>query len=417
MFVIGKIPRKFKSFFGSVEHLFEKRQWPHFSSLVLAFAMAYGRRNIRHLNRFLEDQEHRQRHHDFLVHSPWDEAEVVSILARFILESMAPKQGELLELLVDLSHAAKRGKTMEAAHRYFDPVTKSYQFGHAFLLCTLRFRGVVIPWAVRLWAPRKFCRSEQAKGLGLKFRTSNELAAEVIREFPEDLARFFQVRVLFDSGFLNKEVVSACKDRDFRFISVAKSNRVFFPFCQWGKRRVSSYGPGVIRTHGKTIKLPGYRGPAKFRIATRTGNMHGIGMVQVVFSKRLSDGSFVALVTDDTDLPARDVVIGYRGRWPIEVTLKILKQCLGLGQYQTTRYEGLIHHLHLSLISFQLLTTLGLEDSAEELSKGAALKVDSIATLQDRLRHIIAAEHMKRLGRSQSLRSVLRRLKELLVAA
>jgi hypothetical protein len=198
---------------------------------------------------------------------------------------------------------------------------------------------------------------------------------------------------------------------------VAKSNRVFFPFCQAGKRRVSTYGPGVIRTHGKTIKLAGYRGPARFRIATRTGHMHGIGMVQVVFSKRLSDGSFVALVTDDTDLPARDVVIGYRGRWPIEVTLKILKQCLGLGQYQTTRHEGLIHHLHLCLISFQLLTNLGLEDSAEDLSSGTALEIDSIATLQDRLRHIVAGEHMRRLGRSRSPRSILRRIKELLVAA
>ena len=417
MFVIGTVPRKLKSFFGGVEPLFEKRQWPHFTTLVLVFAMAHGRRNIRHLNRFLEDQEHRQRHHDFLVQSPWDGAEVVRTLARFILNSMAPKQGELLELLVDLSHAAKRGKTMEAAHRYFDPVTKSYQFGHAFLLCILRFRGVVIPWAVRLWLPRKFCRSERAKALGLKFRNSNQLAAEIIRDFPEDLAGFFRVRVLFDCGFLNKEVVSACKARDFRFISVAKSNRVFFPFCQSGKRRVSTYGPGVIRTHGKTIKLPGYRGPAKFRIATRTGHMHGIGMVQVVFSKRLSDGSFVALVTDDTDLPARDVVIGYRGRWPIEVTLKILKQCLGLGQYQTTRHEGLIHHLHLCLISFQLLTNLGLEDSAGDLSSGTALEIDSIATLQDRFRHIIAGEHLRCLGRSRSLQSVLRRLKELLVAA
>ena len=187
---------------------------------------------------------------------------------------------------------------------------------------------MVIPWAVRAWASRKVCQTERAKALGLKFRNSNQLVAEVIREFPEDLARFFRVRVLFDSGFLNKEVVIACKDRDFRFISVAKSNRVFFPFCQSGKHGVSSYGPGVIRTHGKTIKLPGYRGTAKFRIATRTGHMHGIGMVQVVFSKRQSDGSFVALVTDDTDLPAGDGVIGYRGRWPIEVTLKILKQCL-----------------------------------------------------------------------------------------
>jgi hypothetical protein len=417
VFVIGKVPRKLKSFFGSVEHFFEKRQWPHFCSLVLVYALAHGRRNIHHLNHFLQDKARRQRRQDFLVESPWDGQSVVETFARIILESMAPQAGELLEVLIDLSHAAKRGKTMEAAHRYFDPVTKTYQWGHAFLLCVLRFRGVVVPWAIRLWVPRKFCRSPRGKELGLKFRNSSQLAAEVIREFPKDLAARFRVRVLFDCGFLNKTVVNACHDRDFRFISVAKSNRVFFPFVYSAKRRISSYGPGVVRAHGKTIQLPGSRRPAKFRVAARTGHMRGVGLVQVVFSERLSDRSFVALVTDDLKLSPREVVSGYRARWPIEVTTKLLKQCLGLGQYQTTRYEGLDHHLHLCLISFQLLTTLGLEDSAEDLSSGTAIELPSIPALQDRLRVLVAQDHMRRLGRSRSSRATLRRLKELLVAA
>lgn len=419
MFLIAGIPRALKRFFSNVEHLFEKRQWPHLCSLVLVYALAYGRRNIRHLNLFLKDPERRQRRQDFLVESPWGGGAVLQTVARAILESMEPQQGELLELLLDLSHTSKRGKTMEAAHRYFDPVTKSYQWGHAFLLGVLRFRGVVLPWDIRAWVPRKFCRSPRGKALGLKFRNSSQLAAEVIRDFPKDLAASFRVRVLFDCGFLNETVVDACHERDFRFISVGKSNRVFFPCGYAGKRRLSSYGPGVLRTCGKNIQLPGARKPARFRVATRVGYMRGLGTVQVVFSQRLSDRSFVSLVTDDTELSARDVVSGYRGRWSIEVTLKLLKQYLGLGQYQTTRYEGLIHHLHLCLISFQLLTTLGLRDSAEELSSGAAIELPSIPALQDRLRVIVARDHMRRLGRSKSKdpRSLLRRLKELLVAA
>lgn len=419
MFVIGKVPQELKGFFGSVEHLFEKRQWPHFCVLVLVYALAHGRRNINHLNLFLQDKSRRQRRQDFLVESPWDGKSVVQTIARIMLGSMEPEKGELLDLLLDLSHAAKRGKTMEAAHRYFDPVTKTYQWGHAFLLAVLRFRGVVIPWAIPLWAPRKFCRSPRGKEVGVKFRNSSQLAADVIREFPEDLAAFYRVRVLFDCGFLNKTVVDACRERGFHFISVAKSNRVFFPFGYKGKRRLSAYGPGVVRTHGKNIQLPGARRPARFRVATRTGYMRGLGAVQVVFSQRLSDRSFVALVTDDTELSPRQVVSGYRGRWPIEVTLKLLKQYLGLGQYQTTRYEGLIHHLHLCLISFQLLTTLGLEDSAEELSSGAAIELPSIPALQDRLRVLVARDHMRQVGKSKSKnpRSILRRLKELLVSA
>ena len=115
------------------------------------------------------------------------------------------------------------------------------------------------------------------------------------------------------------------------------------------------------------------------------------------------------------DLAARDAVIGYRARWTIEVTLKNLKQCLGLGQYQTRRYEGLLHHLHLSLISFQLLITLGIESSAEKLPSSAA--IESIPRLQDQLRIVVANDHFTRLRKRRNPFRLLMRLRELLVSA
>ncbi len=417
MFVVAGIPRKLRGFFENIQHLFEKRQWPHFYSLVLAYALAHGRRNIQHLNLFLEDKARRQRRQDFVVESPWEGETVLTVVARAILESMKPKDGELLELSIDLSHTAKRGRTMEAVHRYYDPVSETHETGHTFVLAVLRFRGVVIPWAIRLWLPKHFCRSPRGKELGVKFKNSNEIAAEIIRGFPKDLAAKFRVRVLFDCGFLNRTVVAACNDRNFRYISVAKSNRVFFPFTWSRKRTISAYGPGVVRSHGKTIQLPGSHKPVKYRVAARIGAMRGIGVVQVVFSERLSDHSFVALVTDDTELSPRDVVAGYRSRWAIEVTLKMLKQCLGLGHYQTRRYEGLIHHLHLCLISFSLLTTLGLEDSAENIESGAAIELPSLSVLQERLRVLVGRDHMRRLRKLKTPESILRRLQELLVTA
>jgi hypothetical protein len=275
----------------------------------------------------------------------------------------------------------------------------------------------------------------ERKALGLKFKTSNQIAAEIIQEIPAELAELFDIRVLFDSGFLNELVVGACQERGFHFISVAKSNRVFFPHGYSGKRKISSYGPGVLRTYGKTIQVESARGKAKFRVAVRDGWMKGLGSVRVVFSQRLSDGSFVALVTDDLastvindnqkcttgknscrqSSTARDVVIGYKARWTIEVTLKNLKQSLGLGQYQTTRYKGLIHHLYLCLISYQVLITLGLQCPAEKLPSGAA--IESIPRIQDRLRVVVANDHMARLSRGKNPTRVLSGLRKLLVSA
>jgi hypothetical protein len=170
VFVIGKTPKPLKRFFGNLCPSFTKPQWPHFQALVLVYAMAHGRRNIARMNLFLEDQTQRQRRQDFLVESPWDGAGALNVGARAVLMAMRPQKGELLEVLIDGSHAAKRGKTMEGAHRYFDPVTKSYQFGHAFVLCVLRFRGVAIPWAVRLLLLPVRKRGNLTVGLGASAR-------------------------------------------------------------------------------------------------------------------------------------------------------------------------------------------------------------------------------------------------------
>jgi hypothetical protein len=229
------------------------------------------------------------------------------------------------------------------------------------------------------------------------------------------MAALLHVRVLFDSGFRNEEVVGACHERGFHFISFAKSNRVLYPFNYRGKRRVFYHGPGVVRADGKSIQLDTERRRAKFRVAVRAGFMNGIGAVRVVFSQRQSDQSIVALVTDKMDLAARDTVIGYRAGWIIEVTLKSLKQCLGLGQYQTRRYEGLLHHLHPSLISFQVLITLGIESSAEKLPSSAA--IESIPRLQDHLRIVVAKDHFARPRKKRNPVRLLTRLRELLVCA
>jgi hypothetical protein len=118
-----------------------------------------------------------------------------------------------------------------------------------------------------------------------------------------------------------------------------------------------------IATHGKTIRLHDYRKPAKFRVASRTGYRQGIGMVEAASSKRLSDGSFVVHVADETDLPARYVGSRYRGRWPIEVTLEILKQ------YQTTRYENLIDPW-VSSTQQKSYQRLGIENRKHSFSTG-----------------------------------------------
>jgi hypothetical protein len=82
-------------------------------------------------------------------------------------------------------------------------------------------RNQVIPWGIRLYV-----KPEQAKTLGLPFRKTTELAAQLIREFKAPAG--VKVVVLFDAYYLCRTVVQACREKHFHFASTLKGNRSLF---------------------------------------------------------------------------------------------------------------------------------------------------------------------------------------------
>ena len=163
----------------------------------------------------------------------------------------------------------------------------------------------------------------------------------------------------------------------------------------------------VLRYQGRDVELePKRPGGAKrrFRLATQTGEMRGIGRIRCVFSKRKSDGNVLTLVTSDLDLTAEEVATGYGWRWEIEVTIKALKQHLGLGEYQHRWFEGAVHHLQLSCLAHLLLTSVELDRLGKKAQcKNAVLPVPSVRKLQNRLRAVIWRDILRQL-RSPSCR-------------
>jgi len=309
---------------------------------------------------------------------------------------------------------------MEAAHLYFDHVVSRTVFGHQFVVACLRYRGVVIPWAIRLYRSEAYCRKKWGRQWKLHFRSQNDLAAEIIVALPGELTGDY-VRALFDSAFLCEKVVGACDAQNLRFISVAKTNRTFIPDrgkeragvqggVKTNKKVVGSYGPGVVRYEGKEVELPGYRGPQKFRVAERVGLLSKVGRVKLVFSKRVRDGAFIILVTNDLALSAKDVVQGYRARWGIECWFKIAKQHLGLGDYQVVPEAGVEHHLHLCAIAYLLLIHLGLKRLGEAKNNQDDAAIGSVPELKAALRDHLAADHLlkitKEFGTSPALQAV-----------
>ena len=410
MVTIGQIPRILQPFCGAVRPRFSKPQFKHFGPLLLAFAVSFGRRNIDSLYASMQEKTRRQKLNDFMVESRWAGDEVLRDAALFALMQMDPKKGERLEILIDGTGKRKRGKTMDAVGYIREAGTPGVIPGHKYLKTALRFRGVIIPWAIDIYVPKKFFKTPEGKDLaqrtGRRFRTLNEMTAEMLTAMPDDWARFFKVYVLIDSGFCNPTVCSAIREKEFHFICAAQSTRLFH--VDRGQRKpktvkLTTHVPGVLRYRGRNVELePKRRGGKKrlFRLATQTGTMNGIGRVRCVFSKRKSDGSVLTLVTSDLDLSAEEVATGYGWRWEIEVTIKALKQHLGLGEYQHTWFEGALHHLHLSCLAHLTLTVVELTRLGKKAQRrNAVLQLPSTRELQNRLRAIVWQDTLRQLRR------------------
>lgn len=420
MFLIGTLTPLLIPFFRHLQPFFEKRQFPHFWRLVLAIALSEGRKTVAGLHRMLLNAPFQQRLVDFISVSPWDPAPVLRRAALYVVRKLGWRPGQRIDVLIDGTKTHKRGKTMEAAHYYFDHVVSRSVFGHQFVVACLRFRGIVIPWAIRLYRTEAYCRKKWGQQWKQYFRSQNDLAAEIILELPGELTGEY-VRALFDSAFLCDKVVDACDAQHIRFISVAKTNRAFFPDHRQGRGRtqgggktnkkvVGSYGPGVLRYDGQEIELPGYRGPQKFRVAERVGYLSKVGRVKLVFSKRVRDGAFIILVTNDLTMSAKDVVQGYRARWGIECWFKLAKQHLGLGDYQVVPEAGVEHHLHLCALAYLLLIHLGLRRSGEASNNHDDAAIGSVPELKAALRDHLAADHLlkitKEFGPSPALQAI-----------
>lgn len=218
MFKIVRFPVKLEPFFHSLKPFFHWDHFSYFRTLVLLFAFAWGRRNTLNLYRYLDATPHRTRFNNFFLISRWDPAACLKQKALQILHSLKPQPGEIVYLIIDSSLKEKRGKHMEAVSKLRDPATGRYFMGHQYVEAALYFRGLVIPLGIRLYIKKEVCLS-----LKTLFQKSTQLAVKLIREFvpPEEV----KVVVLFDSYFLCRTVLKACRDKGFRFISTLKSNR------------------------------------------------------------------------------------------------------------------------------------------------------------------------------------------------
>jgi hypothetical protein len=136
---------------------------------------------------------------------------------------------------------------MDAVAKMQDPTTDMYIRGHQYVCGILVFRQHVIPYGIRLYVKKVHCPA-----LGLPFRKTTEMAAQLIREFQPSAG--VKVMVLFDAYYLCRTVVKACREQGFHFASMLKSNR---RLCKQGwQLKAGRYGRNLFRRRWTTPVRP-----------------------------------------------------------------------------------------------------------------------------------------------------------------
>ena len=410
MFRIVRVPSSLDKFFQPLKGHFHWDHFTYFRLLVLAMAVMWGRRNVAHLYRHLDAEHHRTRFNNFFLVERWAPEAALRQQAHALLRSLHPGKGAILYMLLDDSKKAKRGKCMDAVAKMKDPVTDASIRGHQYVCAILVCRTQVIPWGIRL-----YMKPEHAKSLGLPFRQTTELAAQLIREFKAPAG--VKVVVLFDAYDLCRTVVQACQEQHFHFASPLKSNRSLFK-PGW-KLKAGRYGRHLVRRRRTdTLVIAKPHGKARYRFVDAGWlEVSHLGRLPVVFSRKGNARKILGLVTDDPALLAAQLIQTYDRRWTIEPWVKDLKQLVGLGHYQNRPYRAAVTHLHLVCFAYALLTHLRIERTGAQGHRTPDKAADlSTAAVQDQLRRLLWEDLITYLKAERHDQSVIEELERLRVA-
>jgi IS4 transposase len=128
------------------------------------------------------------------------------------------------------------------------------------------------------------------------------------------------------------------------------------------------------------------------------------------------------LFTTNAALPIESILTAYQKRWSIEVFFKMSKQYLGLRAYQNRNLHAVESAIRLSLISYNLLTHVFLEEKRAQGKKltDKNLAQFSVLTSKYHFRQIVmndSIEYCLEKNINKSKNKVIKELKNMLLAA
>ncbi|MGH2952388.1 MAG: transposase [Solirubrobacterales bacterium] len=276
---------------------------------------------------------------------------------------------------------------------------QGFVIGHQWTNIVLIINEVLIPLRPIPFYSKRYCVDH-----GREYRTEHDLVVEYIATL--NLADYIgsynprDVLVLTDSGYDNKKIENAIADKHWTFImALGKTRSVKSEtlYLTTSKSKQWSHVATFFRNHRRlkwtTIRLMTNGAKAKrmeFRIRHTIGYLRYVGRVQLVCSepKKRPEGRRRYLACNDVKVTARQIMMGYRLRWAVELFHKNIKQHLGFEDVATSGFDSVMAHVYWVYCAYILL---------HMSPPGVAAEVKSLGGKQRQLQSFLETKEKRRI--------------------
>jgi hypothetical protein len=243
---------------------------------------------------------------------------------------------------------------------------KGYVIGHQWTNIVLILGDMLIPLRPIPFYSKRYCQTH-----GLAYQSEHERVVAYLRALDlEDYIGAYdrrEVLVLADSGYDDKKIEKAIADQRWHFIialSKTRSVKSEALYLTTPKSQQWCHIDMFFRRHRRlkwdTIRLATSGNTRKrmdFRVRHTSGSLRYVGKVELVCSelRNRPDGRRKYLACNDLRATARQIVMGYRLRWAVELFHKNVKQNLGFEEVATHGFDAVISHVHWVSCAYILL--------------------------------------------------------------
>lgn len=421
--------------FLSFAAVFSRPQQRHFDNYIQSLIVQDHRRTLAGMSRHVVDGRDASSWDRFVTTAPWELPALNRRwrgLLRREVQRLQPAgkriAGRQVDFLIfDDTFHPRTGFCLEGAGYHWAHSQGRTVWGHSLVLGAYRTGDYTFAYSAdpylrevdlaRLNAERQrrnLLRDPSQRQPLWDFHSKVDLVVAQLQAF-QPLRAGRQVFVLFDSWYLNRQIVRAAREKQLDWCSCLKSNRVVellalsletgeiggntrFAVQELLDRLVPAaaltesgvpFPEAAVTPAWRTHEVAG----RTFRMLAYRGRLEGIGPVQLVLvQERYRNGRWspvVPLVTNRLDLTPVEVVSVYLERWGIEVLIRDAKQNLGLTDCQMERLEGTVRHWVLAFLSQALLTLLRLQAAAGEVRTASGQVIRSVGRTLGEVRQFV----------------------------